>query len=84
MWIFMQAALPQTKALQDDRKKQKRTCVILFTVFLVAILGAMFIPVHPYSYTKTTIERTRDENGKLKQQKLEKQYEGNATLMDII
>ena len=80
----MQTAIPHSKASLDDRKKQKRICVILLVVFLVALLGAMFIPVHPYSYTKTTIERTRDENGKLKQQKVEKLFEGNATLTDII
>ena len=80
----MQTALPHSKVIQDDRKNQKRICVILFAVFLVAMLGTMFIPVHPYSYSKTIIERTRDENGKLKQQKIEKLYEGNATLTDII
>ena len=80
----MQTALPHSKVIQDDRKNQKRICVILFAVFLVAMLGTMFIPVHPYSYSKTIIERTRDENGKLKQQKVEKLYEGNATLTDII
>ena len=84
MGFIMQTALPYSKAIPDDRKKQKRICVILLVVFLVALLGTMFIPVHPYSYSKTTIERTRDENGKLKQQKIEKQFEGNATLTDII
>ncbi len=80
----MQTALPYSKAIPDDRKKQKRICVILLVVFLVGLLGAMFIPVHPYSYTKTTIERSRDENGKMKQRRVETLFEGNASLMDII
>ena len=70
MGFIMQTALPYSKAIPDDRKKQKRICVILLVVFLVGLLGAMFIPVHPYSYTKTTIERSRDENGKMKQRRV--------------
>ncbi len=80
----MQAALTHGKVIQDDREKQKRICVIVLIVFLVALLGAMLIPVYSYNYTKTVIERTRDESGKLKQQKIEKQLKGNSTLMDII